>query len=405
MKDARDAFSRLIDSNRRRIVEQWAAHIKKDPTYDTIPIEEVEETVFKALDGYHAHVCARNPGPLNDFIATMAAKRLNFDFPLNSMLRAFDGFRVVVTPMLLRDAVKAEMLDVIEPLFDSVNHAKILFIEHYQELTATKIRAHVREIETALQQLTEQKELADRALSIKDTFLSNVSHEFRTPLTVIMGFSNLLASGAAPPEKTVEIAGLIHKSGETLLKMVDDVILMSKLESGHEKLYSHSVYVADLIKDSAMKADREFPDRKNAWEFDLPGPEVFVVGDQQKLVSLFWGVFSNAVKFSPAGSKIGVRVWVDGDKNVLVAEIADEGLGIPPEITGAIFDKFGARDPHSSLKYQGLGRGLSLARMIANIHGGDVALKSTEMGKGSVFVVTLSLNPGFAQAQADKGME
>ncbi|MBF0634023.1 MAG: HAMP domain-containing histidine kinase [Nitrospinae bacterium] len=405
MKDARDAFSRLIDSNRRRIVEQWATHIKKDPTYDAIPIEEVEETVFKALDGYHAHVCARNPDKLNDFIATMAAKRLSFDFPLNSMLRAFDGFRVVVTPMLLKDAVRPELLDVIEPLFESVNHAKIRFIEHYQELTATKIRAHVREIETALQQLTEQKELADRAISIKDTFLSNVSHEFRTPLTVIMGFSNLLASGATPPEKTLEIAGLIHKSGETLLKMVDDVILMSKLESGHEKLYSHFVYVADLIKDSAMKADREFPDRKNVWEFNLPGPEVFVVGDQQKLVSLFLGVFSNAVKFSPAGSKIGVRAWIDGDKNVLVAEIADEGLGIPPEITEAIFDKFGARDPQSSLKYQGLGRGLSLARMIANIHGGDVTLKSTEMGKGSVFAVTLSLNPGFAQDQSKGGME
>lgn len=405
MKDACDALSRLIDSNRRRIIEQWAAHIKEDPAYGSIPIEEVEETVFRALDGYHAHVCASNPDPLDDFIEAMAAKRLGLDFPLNSMLRAFDGFRVVITPMLLKDALRPELLDAIEPLFEAVNHAKMRFIGHYQEMTSAKLRLQMRELEAALQQVTEQKELADRAISIKDSFLSNVSHEFRTPLTVIMGFSRLLASGTAPPEKAVEISELIHKSGETLLKMVDDVILMSKLESGHEKFYSHFVYVAGLIKDSAAKAEREFPDRKNVWEFILPGPEVFIVGDHQKLESLFLGVFSNAVKFSPAGSKVSVRAWIDGGKNVLVTEIADEGLGIPPEITEAIFDKFSARDPNASLKYQGLGRGLSLARMIANIHGGDVTLKSTEMGKGSVFVVTLSLNPGFAQDQANRGTQ
>lgn len=402
MKDARDTLSRLIDSNRRRIIEQWAAHIRKDPAYDNISIEEIEETVFKALDGYRAHVCARNPDPLNDFVEAMAAKRLDLDFPLNSMLRAFDGFRVVLTPMLLKDADRPELLDVIEPLSEAVNHAKICFIEHYQELTATKLRSQMRELQAALRQLREQKEQAERAVSIKDSFLSNVSHEFRTPLTVIMGFSNLLSSGTAPPDKTVEISELIHKSGETLLKMVDDVILMSKLESGHEKLYSHFVYVADLIRNSAIKADREFPDRKNVWEFILPGPEVFILGDHQKLESLFLGIFSNAVKFSPAGSKIGVQAWIDGERNVLVTEIADEGLGIPPDITSSIFDKFSARDPQSSLKYQGLGRGLSLARMIANIHGGDVTLKSTEMGKGSVFVVTLSLNPGFAQDQGKR---
>jgi signal transduction histidine kinase len=395
MTDARDALSRLIDSNRGRIVEQWIAHIKNDPIYAAVTIEEIRETVSSALDGYRANVCARNPEPLNEFVAAMAAKRLYLDFPLNSTLRAFDGFRVVLMPMLLNDAGRPGLLDVIEPVSDAVNHAKIYLIKHYQELAAAKLRLHTRELEAALQQITEQKERAERAVSIKDSFLSNISHEFRTPLTVILGFSRLLASGAVPAEKTVEIAELIHKSGEKFLKMVDDVILMSKLESGHEKFYTHFVYVADLIRDSAMKAQREFPDRKNIWEFNLPDPEVFVVGDHQKLESLFLSVFSNTVKFSPAGSKISVRTVIDDKEKVLVAEIADEGLGIPANMRDSIFDKFSGKDLQSLTSHQGLGRGLALARMIANVHGGDVILKFSEEGKGSVFAVTLSLDPGF----------
>lgn len=395
MTDARDALSRLIDANRRGIVEQWIAHIKGDPTYVGIPPAEIGETVVRALDGYRAHMCGPNPEPLDKFVEDMAAKRLDLDFPLGSMLRALDGFRVVVTPMLLSDARGPGSPEALELVFEAVNHVKICFIEHYQELAVAKLRSHTRELEAALQQIAEQKERAERAVSIKDSFLSNVSHEFRTPLTVILGFSRLLSSGAVPADKTVEISELIHKSGEKLLKMVDDVILMSKLESGHEKLYAHFVYVADLIRDAAMKAQREFPDRKNIWEFNLPDPEVFVVGDHQKLESLFLSVFSNTVKFSPAGSKISVGTVIDDKKKVLVAEIADEGLGIPVNMRDSIFDKFSGKDLQSLTSHQGLGRGLALARMIANVHGGDVILKFSEEGQGSVFAVTLSLDPGF----------
>ncbi len=398
MTDARDTLSRLINANRVRIIEKWIAHIKDDPFYADIPTGDIEKTLYKALDGYRAHMCVRNPEPLNEFVAGMAAKRMDLDFPLSSMLRAFDGFRIVVTPMLLlNEECRPGLIDIIEPVFDAVNHAKIHFAEHYQELASAKLRTQMREIETTLQQLTVEKERAERAVSIKDRFLSNVSHEFRTPLTVIMGFSRLLASGATPADKIAEISELIHKSGESLLKIVEDVILMSKLEGGHEKLYTHFVYVTDLIRNSAVKTDREFPDRKNVWEFNLPGPEIFIIGDHQKLESLFLHLFSNAIKFSPAGSKISVRAGIDHEKRVLVTEIKDEGLGIPANIRDAIFDKFIGKDPQASPKYQGLGRGLALARMIANVHGGDVALKFTEEGKGSVFTVTLSLNPGFPQ--------
>lgn len=403
MTDTCDALSRLIDTNRGRIVKEWVAYIKNDPAYAAVLTEDIEETVSIALDAYRAYVCSRDQEPLGKLVAGMAARRLDMNFPLISMLRAFDGFRVVVTPMLLNDTGRPGLTDFIEPVFDAVNHAKIYFTEHYQELTAAKLRVQMRELETALQQLTAEKERAERALSIKDSFLSNVSHEFRTPLTVIMGFSRLLAGGVIPAEKTVEISEMIHKSGDTLLKMVNDIILMSKLESGHEKLYTHFVYVADLIRDAAQKVDREFPDRKNIWELDLPGPEVFIAGDHQKLEQLFLSIFSNAVKFSPSGSKISARAVIDHEKNILLTEIADEGLGIPANISEAIFEKFSGKDPQTSSKYQGLGRGLALARMIANVHGGDVILKLTEKKKGSVFVVTLSLNPRFTRDQG--GME
>lgn len=396
MTDARDALSRLIDANRGRIIGKWIAHMKNDPAHADIPAGEIEETLARALDAYRAHMCDRNPEPLTQFVAAMAARKMDLDFPLSSMLRAFDGFRIVVTPMLLANEERwPGLIDVIEPVFDAVSHAKIHFAEHYQYLASAKLRAQMREIKTALQRLTEEKERAERAVSIKDHFLSNVSHEFRTPLTVIMGFSRLLASDATPPDKIAEISGLIHNSGESLLRIVEDVILMSKLEGGHEKLYTHFVYVTDLIKDSAVKTDREFPDRKNVWEFNLPGPEIFIIGDHQKLESLFLHLFSNAMKFSPPGSKISVRAGMDHEKRSLVAEIKDEGLGIPENIRDVIFDKFIGKATQASPKYQGLGRGLALARMIANVHGGDVTLKSTEAGKGSVFTVTLSLNPGF----------
>ncbi|MBI4666125.1 MAG: HAMP domain-containing histidine kinase [Nitrospinae bacterium] len=404
MQKARENIGHILSSGKESIIGEWIAHVRKHQVYADRSHDELLGTVSSAFNGYLRFIRDGDRAHLDDFIGFIAAKRLAHGFPLSAVQYGLEVFRGVAAQRIFSLAPHSDQPKMLNLVFEAVNYAKNHFAELYQDLTASKIQEQMRELESAIDQLKEEKARSEASARLKEQFLSNISHELRTPLTVVLGFSRLIANGTAPAEKAPELAGLIQKAGSSLLRMVEEILLMSKLATGNAKLYSHYVWLNDLISEAVKKAQMEFPEHNRKWDVVLPEPEPKIVGDHQKLEVLFFHLVANAMKFSPPGSRIIVRARVDNPAGFVIVDVIDEGIGIPDHVKEWIFDRFRQIEENLARKYSGMGHGLALAKMIANVHGGDVTLSSSEQGKGSAFTVTLPIN-GSSGAQTVNGQK
>jgi PAS domain S-box-containing protein len=229
--------------------------------------------------------------------------------------------------------------------------------------------------------LARQEEL-DR---LKSEFIQNVSHELRTPLSIVHGYAELLGSGEFGellPEQ-VEPINIIVRRVQMLTKLVDDFTAILSAEA--QAIRSEAVELEPMVK--AMLTD--FLVNANKAGVNLasqiqPAPPVF--GDPGQLRRIFDNLLGNALKFTPAGGQITVKLWPE-DESVLL-EVADTGIGIPPDQIGRVFERFYQVDGSMTRRYGGTGLGLALVKEIVEAHGGKVQLESS-LGQGSKFRIRL----------------
>ena len=239
--------------------------------------------------------------------------------------------------------------------------------------------------ERALIERAEALEAADR---LKTAFISHVSYELRTPLTNIIGFSELLASPIAGPmnEKQHDYLNDILFSGRTLLAIIDDILDLATIDAGTLELKLSPVKVRDVIDQAVQGVEERL--RQNKVELDIdvqPGIEEFVA-DGRRVTQMLYNLLSNAIGFSGAGGRIGLAC---GRENALIAfTIADQGVGIPADYQQAVFDRFESRAHGSS--HRGAGLGLSIVKSLAELHGGTVSLDSAP-GRGTRVKLLLPL--------------
>ncbi|WP_228038907.1 hybrid sensor histidine kinase/response regulator [Nostoc sp. LEGE 12450] len=255
-------------------------------------------------------------------------------------------------------------------------------------------RAHLLELE----QIARAK--AETANRIKDEFLAVLSHELRTPLNAILGWSKLLQSRRLDQAKTSEALATIERNANLQVQLIEDLLDISRILQGKLTLNITKINLKSTIL-SALETMRLATETKLIQVNTVFEPDVGqVMGDLTRLQQVVWNLFSNALKFTPKGGKIEVRLeQADGYAQIIVS---DTGKGISPEFLPFVFDYFRQADSTSTRNFGGLGLGLAIVRNIVEIHGGIVKAKSEGEGKGAIFTVSLPLLPDESRSLTDK---
>ncbi len=219
--------------------------------------------------------------------------------------------------------------------------------------------------------------------TLRTDFISNVSHELKTPLAVIQNYGTLLQQTGLPDEKRLEYAKQLTEAARRLASLITNILKLNKLEN-------QQIFPARQTYDLGEQLCECLLGFEHAWEeknldIDTQLAEEVYVNTDAELLSLVWNnLFSNAVKFTDAGGSISLSLKAEGD--TAVVQVTDTGCGISPEVGRHIFEKFYQGDPSHAA--QGNGLGLALVKRVVDIIGGDISVESS-LGKGSTFTVRL----------------
>lgn len=249
---------------------------------------------------------------------------------------------------------------------------------------AAGLLLNIQTIKDREQELEQARQLAEKA-ELKQSFLANMSHEIRTPLNAIVGFSNILAlDDELNPEERLEYIGSINKNSDLLLKLINDILELSRIESGYMSFEYEKCLVSDLIGSIYTTHQMLIPEQLEFIK-ELDTAQVEVMVDKGRLTQVLTNFLNNASKFTKVGHiKLGYRYLSDEDKVAIYVE--DTGRGIAQSEQKMIFSRFYKQDEFS----QGAGLGLSICQVIVEKLQGRIELWS-EPGKGSRFTVVLPL--------------
>ncbi len=298
--------------------------------------------------------------------------------------------------------------------------------DHLEEMVKERTK-EIKDLNLELQTINRELELrrneaeiaklqAEAATKAKSDFLANMSHELRTPLNSIIGFSEILQDGLYGElnEKQREYVNDISSSGQHLLNLINDILDLSKVESGKMELELSSFTLSDVLN-TAMTMLKEKA-MKQMIRLDLeiqPDADIEIEADERKLKQIMFNLLSNAVKFTPDGGSVSVqakRVSLIGEAEAISKDeilrsaqndkrrarndnligdfieisVTDTGIGIKPEDMGKLFKEFTQLETAYEKKYQGTGLGLALTKKLVELHGGKIWVES-EFGKGSKF--------------------
>jgi PAS domain S-box-containing protein len=251
-------------------------------------------------------------------------------------------------------------------------------------------------IRTAVIDITDRKkaiqakEAADSANRLKSEFLANMSHELRTPLNAVMVFSELLLDNIEGQlnEKQQKSVEYIHKSGNHLLSLINDILDLSKIEAGQMELNIEPVQVNTLCQESlqfiklaALKKQIKLLQIDNCCV-------TTILADERGLKQILVNLLINAVKFTPEGGQIRLEIIGNEQDGVAQFSVTDTGIGIPPNEMELLFQPFVQLDGSLSRQHEGTGLGLALVHKLTKLHGGYIDVES-EIGKGSCFKISL----------------
>ncbi|HEX8522043.1 MAG TPA: ATP-binding protein [Tepidisphaeraceae bacterium] len=231
---------------------------------------------------------------------------------------------------------------------------------------------------------------SERAGRVKDEFLANLSHELRTPINAILGWSQLIKPGESSDADVAEAMEVIQRNARVQAQLIDDLLDMSRVVSGKMRLDVQRVELPVVI-DAALESVRPAADVKNIRVEKiidpLAGP---VTGDPARLQQIIWNILSNALKFTDKGGK--VQIVLERVNSHLDLSVSDDGAGISAAFLPYVFDRLSQADHLPGRKYHGLGVGLAIVKSLTELHGGTVRVKSAGLGLGSTFIISLPVS-------------
>lgn len=251
---------------------------------------------------------------------------------------------------------------------------------------AKKIQEH-KEFETSLIHAKEKAEESDK---LKTAFLQNMSHEIRTPMNGIIGFSEMLALPTLSNEKREYYAGIVIKSSTQLLNIVNDILDISRIETGKIEIIEETVSVNEIISElySFFKPQAVHKSLSFYPSNGLKDEDCLIRTDQTRFKQILTNLLNNAFKFTESGS---ILFGYTEEPGKLLFYVEDSGIGIAPEAQDKIFERFRQANTEITYRYGGTGLGLAISKKLTELLGGEMWVKS-ESGKGSTFFFTLPFN-------------
>jgi signal transduction histidine kinase/DNA-binding response OmpR family regulator len=225
---------------------------------------------------------------------------------------------------------------------------------------------------------------------MKTEFVSLVSHELRTPLTSIKGYTELVLDGDAGEidEEVEEYLGIVYKNAERLVALVNDLLDISRIESGRVQLNIEPVDLNEIVQTVTATMQHSIQDKQQILEAEFDSAATSVMGDKSKLIQVLTNYVSNAYKYTQIGGHIRILIERQGD--FAYVSVSDDGYGISPKDQGQLFTRFYRVDNSMTREVGGTGLGLSIVKQLIDVMGGDVGVQS-ELGEGSNFWLTVPL--------------
>src|SRR5262247_2507693 len=287
------------------------------------------------------------------------------------------GDRLIgVIAMFAKHRLEPDMLNSLEAVADKV-------VQSVQRRWIEEQRAAFLEREQAA------RRLAEEASRLKDDFLAMISHELRAPLTAILGWAQMLRSGALDRASAERALLTIERNAKSQAHLVGDLLDASRIATGKLNIERKPVELMSIVE-AAVDAVRPSVEAKSLRMQIVLEPWVGPFnGDQERLRQVVWNLLSNAIKFTPQGGLIEVRLERLEGKALLI--VSDTGQGIDPEYLPYVFDRFSQMDSTSKRRQGGLGLGLAIVKHIVELHGGAIYAYSRGEGQGSDFMITLPL--------------
>ena len=333
-------------------------------------------------------------GPLSERLAAYGAHSACSGTDLRSVSEALEAVRRSVVHVLIERYASAPhelegALYVMQRLFDRTSHAITREYLRYREALMEEQRRkedlehrHVRELEAENMRI-------QAASRLKSEFLANMSHELRTPLNSIIGFADLLHDREIAPDtpQHQEFLSDILKSARHLLKLINDVLDLAKVEAGKMEFQPEETDLAQLVSEVTDVLQTFAIERRVVLAQEVPENTPSVCIDPARLRQVLYNFLSNALKFTPAGGRVTIRAHtLESDQ--LRVEVEDTGSGIAPENLPRLFVEFEQLEWQGSVRAAGTGLGLALTKRIVEAQGGEVGVHS-ELGEGSTFWATL----------------
>jgi len=254
--------------------------------------------------------------------------------------------------------------------------------------------------------LSIERQQAQAAKLAESMLLARTSHELRTPLNAVIGFSSMIDRQALGPlanEKYLEYARIIQSSGEHLLALINDLIDLSKIDSGHYEMKEENVDISAAIAEATVMIDVQAKSRSIALHSESLCDGISVAADARALWQVLINILSNAVKFTPEGGCVTVRSTLDAAGNLSI-RVIDTGVGIAPEDLARLGRPFERASSRASETIEGNGLGLSIARGLVALHGGSLELRST-VGEGTEVTIRMPARRVRSSASGRTGMK
>lgn len=249
-----------------------------------------------------------------------------------------------------------------------------------------------REREEILEAERSARISAQRATRIKDDFLATLSHELRTPLSAILGWTQVLLRPAAAvdPQGVKRAIEVIDRNARAQVRLIDDLLDLSRIMTGKIRLDLQQISILDVVQ-TALDSAKPAADAKGICVQAMldPAPSI-VSADSGRLQQVVWNLLTNAIKFTPRGGRIEVRL--QRTEAQVEVSVSDTGIGIPASFLPQVFDRFSQRESSTTRSFGGLGLGLAIAKQLVELHGGSIRATSPGEDQGATFVVQLPLS-------------
>ncbi|MBI1333055.1 MAG: response regulator [Armatimonadetes bacterium] len=241
---------------------------------------------------------------------------------------------------------------------------------------------------------------AEKASRLRDEFVATVSHELRTPLVSILGWAELLQRRSHEDSYIKEGLSAIESSSKQQAKLIEELLDISRMSAGKVPMNMEVVMLPVVIEEAALGCSLAANNKAIELRIDLPSQDVLINGDAGRLHQIVTNLISNAVKFTPRGGHVTVKLIREGNSAILTVQ--DDGEGIPASFLPFVFDRFRQANATLTRSQGGLGLGLSIVKQLVELHGGNIEAASEGPGKGSLFTITFPIDPILTQGPRDE---